>query len=223
MRSKFNSKLKLLNIHTHRPNQANAIFNLETATQQTKYCYSLGLHPWYLDANWESLLQEMKTKSDDPNLFAIGECGFDLLKGPKEAIQIAAFEAQLHWAKELGIPIIMHQVKGLHVLQQSLKHFNDPPAIVWHGFMGKSSTFQSLMNFPIYFSFGAAICKDHKQTIASLKVLPLERIFFETDDSELTIEQVFSKASLILRLPVEKLARQVIENWNQISKRKIHE
>lgn len=45
--------------------------------------------------------------------------------------------------------------------------------------------------------------------------------FFETDDSGVEIDSIYQAASLLLQLPVARLAKQVIANWNAISKRKI--
>ncbi|AFL83512.1 Mg-dependent DNase [Belliella baltica DSM 15883] len=215
--------MNLFDLHTHQNTSSFSIYNQSTNDQKAIAWYSLGLHPWYLKDSWVQDLEKMKVFSQDKNLMAIGECGFDLLKGSDLNLQLSAFTAQIHWAKELGLPIIMHQVKGLHLLQQILKNDSALPAIIWHAYNQKPTIGASLLNFPIYFSFGKDILKPASNAQEFLKKCPLERIFFETDDSELKIEQVFSQASLLLQLPVETLAKQVIDNWNKISKRKIDE
>lgn len=215
--------MKLFDLHTHHSSEEFAIFNQGTAQEKARAWYSLGLHPWHLKDTWKQEMVKMKSYSNDKDLMAIGECGFDLIKGPAESVQQAAFLAQIHWAQELGLPIIMHQVKGLHLLQQVLKNKQELPAIIWHGYNQKSSIGISLMNFPIYFSFGKDLLKSRSNAQEFLKICPIERIFFETDDSGFKIEQIFSQASLLLQLPVETLAKQVIDNWNSISKRKIDE
>jgi len=215
--------MQLLDLHTHQASVDFAICNQGTSQGKAKSWYSLGLHPWYLKESWQHDLDEMKTFAYDHNLMAIGECGFDLIKGPSESIQQAAFLAQIHWAQELGLPIIMHQVKGLHLLQQVLKNEQELPAIIWHGYNQKSSIGASLLDFSIYFSFGKDLLKSGSNAQEFLKICPIERIFLETDDSDLNIEQIFSQASLLLQLPVETLGRQVVDNWNKISNRKIDE
>lgn len=215
--------MQYLDLHTHQDLVDFAIFNQGTAQEKAKAWYSLGLHPWNLNDTWEQDFVKMKSYSNDKNLIAIGECGFDLIKGPAESIQQAAFLVQLHWAEELGLPVIMHQVKGLHLLHQLLKHEKQLPAIIWHAYNQKSSIGASLLDFQIYFSFGKDLLKPGSNAQEFLKICPFERIFFETDDSGFNIEQIFSQASLLLQLPVETLAKQVIDNWNSISKRKIDE
>lgn len=215
--------MKLFDLHTHHNSEEFAIFNQGTAQEKALAWYSLGLHPWYLKDTWEQDLEEMKSHSKEKYLMAIGECGFDLIKGPLESVQKAAFLAQINWAQELGLPIIMHQVKGLHLLQQVLKNEQELPAIIWHGYNQKSSIGASLLDFPIYFSFGKDLLKSGSNAQEFLKICPIERIFFETDDSDIEINQVYAQASLLLQLPVETLAKQVVDNWNTISKRKIDE
>lgn len=213
--------MELFDLHTHGINGKRSIYNQSTENDKALFWYSMGIHPWELDEDWERKLEKMKAASQDPNLMAIGECGFDLIKGPAVKIQQEAFVAQLDWALELGLPVIMHQVKGLHLLQQIIKDKVILPPMIWHGFNSKPQIGLSLLDAPIYFSFGKALFKSGSNAQEFLKICPLERIFLETDDSNLKIEQIFSQASLLLQIPVERLLEQVVGNWNNISKRKI--
>ncbi|MCH7412967.1 TatD family hydrolase [Belliella sp. R4-6] len=213
--------MELFDLHTHGINGKRSIYNQSTEKDKAQFWYSMGIHPWELDEDWGRELEKMKVASQDPNLMAIGECGFDLIKGPEVKIQQEAFVAQLDWALELGLPVIMHQVKGLHLLQQIIKDKAKLPPMIWHGFNAKPQIGLSLLDAPIYFSFGKALFKSGSNAQEFLKICPLERIFLETDDSNLKIEQIFSQASLLLQIPVERLLEQVVGNWNNISKRKM--
>lgn len=211
-----------IDFHTHQNPRSNRIFNLmDKAAPNSPY--SFGIHPWYLNENWKTQVIEIENKIKDPNLLAIGECGFDLIKGPEEKMQLEAFTAQTNLAKEYDLPIILHCVKGLHLLRQYLKVEKNPPVIIWHGFNQKESIAQSLLQFPIYFSFGEAIFKEGSNAQNWLKNCPLDRIFLETDTSQKNISSIYEQASLILRLPVQTLDRQLRENWKKISKRGIDE
>ncbi|MFD2034450.1 TatD family hydrolase [Belliella marina] len=213
--------MELFDLHTHRASDKRAIHNQSTENESTSSCYSLGIHPWFLNGHWSMELEKMKASSQDPNLMAIGECGFDLFQGPSSKLQLEAFAAQLDWASELGIPVIMHQVKGLHLLQQTIKSKKSLPPIIWHGYNQKPHIGLSLLDASIYFSFGQDLLKNGSNAQNFIKICPVDRIFFETDKSDLKIGQIFSQASVLLQLPVEALAKQVVENWNKISKRKI--
>jgi TatD DNase family protein len=182
----------------------------------------MGLHPWFLDENWQVKLELIKNIArQNPKLLAIGECGFDRLKGPGILIQKAAFRAQAELAKELEIPVILHCVKGFDLLLEYLKAEKNPPSIIWHGWNLKAELATQLLEFPVFFSFGKHLQNPSSNAFGWLNQCPRERVFFETDDSGLEIHSVYQAASLILRLPMEQLGQLVISNWNRISKRKI--
>lgn len=212
-----------IDIHTHSKEKQNSILSRIPEEPIPSQSFSLGIHPWYLKTDWPDLVNIIEQNIHKPNLLAIGECGFDLIKGPEEKIQLEAFRSQAKLAKKHDLPIILHCVKGLHLLQQFLKSEKNPPVIIWHGFNQKESIAQSLMQYPIFFSFGEAIFKEGSNAQNWLKTCPIDRIFLETDTSEKNISSIYEQASLILGLPVQTLDRQLRENWKKISKRGIDE
>jgi len=208
--------------HTHRPDGPRSIVNRAWENPQESGYFSLGLHPWFLDKNWEQAFDLVRFQArQNERVLAIGECGFDRLKGPDSSIQKAAFWAQAKLAKELEIPLMLHCVKGYDLLLEFLKSSADPPSIVWHGWNLRSELAVSLLPFPVYFSFGRHLATLDSNAAQSLRQCPSDRIFFETDDSEVEIHAVYRAASLILGRSTEDLAKQVISNWNKISNRKI--
>jgi TatD DNase family protein len=152
---------------------------------------------------------------------AIGEAGFDRLKGPEILLQKEAFYVQARAAAELGIPLILHCVKSHDLLLEYLKSAKNPPCIIWHGWNQKPELATQLLPFPVFFSFGKQLLYAGSNSAKWLAACPLDRVFFETDDSDLEIGSIYQAASLILQLPEAILAEQVIANWNVISKRKI--
>lgn len=213
--------LDLPDFHTHSPGRTLGIYNLGIHEIPSSGIYSMGLHPWYLDGNWEKDIEILTKKLEDLRILAVGECGFDGIRGPDLAIQKAAFEAQAAIAKSLGLPIILHCVKGLHLLQGFLKKHSQ--AIIWHGFNLHPDSAKNLLGHPVYFSFGKHILSAGSPAQTWLKICPLDRVFFETDNSDLRIETIYQQASLILGLPNERLKEIALENWNRISSRKINE
>jgi TatD DNase family protein len=73
----------------------------------------------------------------------------------------------------------------------------------------------------VFFSFGKQLLQPSSNAVQWLLACPLDRVFFETDDSGVEIDSIYQAASLLLQLPVAKLADQVTANWNAISNRKI--
>jgi TatD DNase family protein len=213
-------KLGFPDFHTHTLGNTLGVYNLGIHENPRDGICSLGLHPWYLDKDWEKDFEKLVEKVRDPRIVAVGECGFDGIRGPDLEIQKAAFEAQAAMAKSLGLPIILHCVKGLQLLQEFMKKHSQP--VIWHGFNLHPEVAKSLLAHPVYFSFGKHLLIEDSQAQAWLKTCPLDKVFFETDNSGLPIETTYEQASLILGLPIERLREVVLENWNRISSRKIH-
>lgn len=183
---------------------------------------SMGIHPWEVDSNWEAYFEKIKREAAQSScVLAIGEAGFDRLKGPDILVQKDSFYAQAWAAAELGIPLILHCVKAHDLILEYLKSAKNPPCIIWHGWNQKPELARQLLPFPVFFSFGKQILHPDSNAAKWLAACPFDRIFFETDDCELKIESIYQAASLILQLPEARLAEQVIANWNTISKRKI--
>jgi TatD DNase family protein len=208
--------------HTHRQGQLHSIFQAGKSILAEGISVSMGIHPWELDSNWERHFEKIKREiAQNPYVLAIGEAGVDRLNGPEIPLQKDAFYAQASAAAELGIPLILHCVKSHDLLLEYLKSAKNPPCIIWHGWNQKPELATQLLPFPVFFSFGKHILHPGSNAEEWLKSCPLDRVFFETDDSGLEIGSIYQRASLLLQLPVAKLANQVTANWNTISKRKI--
>jgi TatD DNase family protein len=215
--------MEFWDFHTHNPKRKHAIFNQMGLNSffASRPC-SLGIHPWNLDVHWEEkLIQIQEVSKFSPQVLAIGETGFDRIKGPKISLQKEAFYAHARWARSLDIPLILHCVKSHDLLLEFLKNEKNPPAIIWHGWNQKPELARPLLSYPVFFSFGKHIGQETGNAAKWLAECPLERVFFESDDSNLEIETIYQAASLILQLPVERLTDQVVSNWNSISQRKI--
>lgn len=109
-----------IDFHTHQVPSQDRLHNLSTV-MPPEYPYSLGIHPWEVDEHWKDKMGRLEALIQEPKCFALGEIGFDTLKGPEPKIQAEAFLAQVELAKKYGLPIILHCVKGLHLLQAFLK------------------------------------------------------------------------------------------------------
>jgi len=208
--------------HTHRERQLHSIFQAGGTKIEAGIPVSVGIHPWEVAPNWEAAFEKIKLDAaQNRHVLTIGEAGFDRLKGPEISLQKAAFYAQASLAALLEIPLILHCVKAHDLLIEYLKSTKNPPAILWHGWNQKPELARQLLPFPVFFSFGKQLLQPSSNAVQWLTQCPLDRVFFETDDSGVEIDSIYQAASLLLQLPVAKLADQVIANWNAISKRKI--
>lgn len=214
--------MNLWDIHTHQSGRPFSIHNgVENGLNDSDWC-SVGIHPWQVDVHWEGKWKEMQQISTSSlQVLAIGEAGFDRLKGPEISLQKAAFYAQARWAKTLEIPLILHCVKAHDLLLEYLQAERDPPALIWHGWNLKPELARRLLPFPVFFSFGGQILREGSNSQKWLCECPRERIFLETDDSGQQISVIYQAACLFLELSMEQLSNRVIANWNHISKKKI--
>ena len=208
--------------HTHQAGLPYSLYQADNPATSGVGACSVGIHPWSVGLAWEDEFKRIQDQSSQhERVLAIGEAGFDRLKGPEISLQQSAFYAQASWAATLGIPLILHCVKSHDLLLEYLKSAKNPPNIIWHGWNQKPELARQLFPFPIFFSFGKHILHPGSNAAKWLAACPLDRVFFETDDSGLEIGLIYQRASLLLQIPVASLAAQVIANWNAISKRKI--
>ncbi|NCG08170.1 MAG: YchF/TatD family DNA exonuclease [Verrucomicrobia bacterium] len=79
--------------------------------------YTVGLHPCYVEADWENDLSQISPFFMPPHApCALGEIGLDYFHLPKDPVaageamlcQEAAFSEQLALARELNVPVIIH-------------------------------------------------------------------------------------------------------------------
>ena len=208
--------------HTHQSGQPYSLYQADNPATSGVGACSVGIHPWSVGLDWEDEFKRIQDQSSQhERVLAIGEAGVDRLKGPEISLQKQAFYAQASWAASLGIPLILHCVKSHDLLLEYLKSAKNPPNIIWHGWNQKSERARQLLPFPVFYSFGNQLLHPNSNAAKWLIACPLERVFFETDDSGLEIDSIYQAASLLLQLPVAPLAEQVVANWNAISNRKI--
>lgn len=212
-----------INLHTHfplAPGQKGLVHHDVLLPFQPKpgQLYSAGLHPWKIDlaakqADWLPQLEQLLQQTP---VLAVGECGLDRsIQQPMEQ-QIAYFLPQVQLAERYQLPLILHAVRSYSDLLQLKKARQPHTPWVLHGYQGNAQTTEQLMRQDFYFSFGTALLKDSAKLNASLKQVPLERLFLETDESMENIESIFNFAARLLQIPVAELQQQLDQNFQRL-------
>lgn len=159
----------------------------------------IGLHPEEVKADWKEQLKKIeaildahltavdglngiKYKSD---YIAIGEIGLDFYWSREfEKEQLEAFEKQVEWSCETGLPLMIHcrkaQNEMLHILR---KWKNNLPGGVFHCFTGNQQEAKELLeydNFVLGIGGVSTFKSSHLREDLPAAV-PLERIVLETD------------------------------------------
>lgn len=188
---------RFVNIHTHRPTGRG--IELRTA----------GIHPW--DAGKEDVSTIVPLLGD---VQAIGETGLDFVRGADRAVQLAAFRAQLALARERQMPVVLHCVRAFEPVMRELDVCR-PRAVIFHGFIGSPEQARRAVGKGYYLSFGQRAFASPK-TLESLRETPLSRLFLETDDSDVPIEEIYARAAGVKGIAQEELQRATLENYERI-------
>ena len=223
--------MPFINIHTHQLkskeknnivvlNQTirDEVFNTVSDAENYFTYRTFGLHPWYTDEkNYSDGLEKLENLLLDNKIIAVGECGLDKLRGLDLDFQIKVFEAQLHLAEKYQRPVIIHCVRAFNEVIENKKKVNPSVPLIVHGFNNNINILKQLLAAGFYISLGAAVLKDDEKSKTAwkekIKIIPLERVFFETDDSNVDIEDIYNCAAEFFGLPIEKLQHQIAENF----------
>ena len=204
-------------LHTHKILEANkdvcSIVNIssDSVTNAAEHFYSIGIHPWYIkEETIQKELDLIERYASYPNVKAIGECGLDKLCQTDFNLQKEVFLSQIAISEKAGKPLIIHCVKSFDKLIDLKKKTQPLQAWIIHGFRGKPEQAIQLTNLGFYLSFGLSYNEE------SIKSIPIEKLFLETDDSDCDIQTIYQKAAKTLGISEQSLIRQIEENVNAL-------
>ena len=206
-----------INIHTHNSVNENgiSIYNnrfLYDTEIKTDHLFSIGIHPYDINLVDENSFKELEKKLSDKNCKAIGECGLDKLKNKDLKSQKIVLQKQLELAVKYNKPVIIHCVKAFDELIELCKPFENKIQLIIHGFNKSEEIALQLISTGFYLSLNHTIFK--KENFDFTK-LPINKLFFETDDYTLIlISDVYKKASIKLKMDVNELKEKIYTNFN---------
>lgn len=198
--------------HNHKIN-SKGIYNLYLGESIPKKLFSIGLHPKFINENFDEDFKKIKELSLLENCFAIGECGLDSTVETEEKIQEKVYKAQINWANEIKKPIIIHCVRRFPEII-NLKKVSSVPMII-HGFNKKKAIADELLCKGFYLSFGKAALQNLSLQHV-IKDFPIEKLFLETDDADFDIAELYKKVSELKQISIENLQDQIFENLEKI-------
>jgi len=196
-----------IDIHTHR-----------SLPGEDALC-SCGIHPWWLDEegyDWENDLQKLEVLLKTHRLAAIGEAGIDRIHRPTLPLQMAVLEQQILLSEKYQKPLILHNVRGNDLLMMLHKRYRPRQPWILHGFNGSVEEVKRWTEKGCYFSVGEALLFKNRKITESIKSIPLDHLFFETDTSTCEIAQVYSKASEILEVPILSLKEKIFTTFAEL-------
>lgn len=206
-----------IDIHTHNQTSNkhalnNIIANKYYKLDENKF-YSIGIHPWYLDedSTLELQIKTMTTELEkNTNILAIGECGLDKLINQPLEKQKTIFTIQIELSEILKKPLIIHCVKYWQEIINIHKKIDPKMPWIVHGFRGKPQLAKDLLKSNIYFSIGEHFNEE------TLRIIPLDCLFLETDESPIDIQCIYEKAANTLNISLDTLRQQIIQNAQNV-------
>ena len=172
---------------------------------------SIGIHPWFLtEENAESQWKALQKQVSHPSVLAIGEGGLDKLKGPGMELQIKILKQQVALSEEKSLPLIIHCVKAFNELIQLKKELRPHQPWIIHGFRGKEALAIDCIRHGFYLSYG-----EHFQENA-LKATPQEKLFIETDESEVPVQEIYQSIALVHGIGLQELMESVKKNVKEV-------
>lgn len=189
--------------HTHKLKD-NSIVNLSVGDEigPAMRC-SVGIHPWDTSAGGSVDMEWLSRMAPDKCVVAIGEAGFDKIRGGSYEFQREVFAKQIALSERYSKPLIVHCVKAQAELLEMYRRCAPSQAWVVHGFRGKPESAMQLLNAGMYLSLGPRF---NSSTAA---MIPPDRLLLETDDSGADIGEVYDAVADVRKIDVAQLDRSV--------------
>ena len=200
--------------------------------QKYPYIYaSVGSHPDSADEVDDTVLEEYRKLCKlNPKVKAIGEIGLDYYYEdiPRD-VQKKAFIMQMELARELKMPVIVHERDAHEDGFSIVRQFPDVTG-VFHCYSGSAEMARQLVKLGWYIGFtGVLTFKNARKAIETAQAIPLDRIVIETDCPFMAPEpfrgkrndpsKVFRMAQKLAELrgiSVEEAQRITLENGKRL-------
>jgi len=163
---------------------------IELSQKYSDIYFAVGVHP-YDAKNYDRAFLEEHIKH--PKCVAVGECGLDYYRLPKNkeekradiALQKEIFIDQIDLANRYNKPLIIHIREASLDSKNILKEHSKVGGVL-HCYNANEGLLE-LANFGFYFGIGGVITfKNAKKLINVFPKIPLEKIVIETDSPYLT-------------------------------------
>jgi TatD DNase family protein len=176
--------------------------------------HSRGIHPWFIQSNYQKQLKILEEDLAHPKCIALGEAGLDKLCNTDFDIQLAVFRRQIELSENDQIPLLIHCVKASNELFQLKREINPTQPWIWHGFNKVNLLTQTLEN-SIIPSFGFSLFT-HSKLLKEFCKLHGNQYLIETDNSTFSIEMMYHRIAGIINIPIDELQKEQMANFTSI-------
>lgn len=199
----------------------------ELARKYDIFYAAVGIHPEHADVLNDDILSEIKEFAGEEKVRAIGEIGLDYYweENPDKEIQKTAFRKQMALARELKLPVVIHDREAHEDTLKIMKEYPEVKGVV-HCFSGSAEFARQCLELGYYIGFtGVVTFKNAKKIVEVAKTVPLDRMLVETDCPYMAptpyrgkrnrseyIKYILIELSKIKEISVEEINCQMVKN-----------
>lgn len=189
------------------------IKSLDALVSSDKEVFSgmMGLHPGSVKSEYKEDLEVIKKRLFNGNYCAIGEIGIDLYWDKTHVKeQVKAFVAQIEWALELNLPIVIHARDSFKEIFDAMRPYKETSLKgVFHCFSGNKQDMEEALSFSNFLlGIGGVLTFKNSGLDKIIIDAPLDRLVLETDSPYLAPAPYRGKRNepSYIRMVAEKLA-----------------
>jgi len=169
--------------------------NVELAAAHPEVYATVGVHPTSIhevSEDWRDTIRDLLGRD---KVVALGEIGLDYHHPPSDgssveswrARQDSFFRSQLDLARELSVPVVIHQRDCAREVLDVIRPYAGSVEAVFHCFTGSAEEGRELLDLGFHLSFTGVVTYKSARDVADCAAsLPLDRIMVETDAPYLT-------------------------------------
>ncbi len=144
---------------------------------------AVGVHPEDCGDWADGDMDGLRELAARPKVVAVGEIGLDYYwpENPPRELQQRVFRAQMALARELELPVIVHDREAHGDSMDIVREFPEVRG-VFHCFSGSAEMAKELVRLGWMISFtGVLTYKNARKAVEAAQAVPLERLMIETD------------------------------------------
>lgn len=156
---------------------------LEVASKHA-FCYPMmGLHPCSVKENYKEVLDMVEKYLSTQKFYGVGEIGIDLYWDKTFTDeQIEAFRWQIHLAKDLDLPFVIHSRDSLDLTISIVESLQDGHLKgIYHCFNGTPEQAKRIMDLGFFMGIGGVITYKNAGVAEVVADIPMEYLVLETD------------------------------------------
>jgi TatD DNase family protein len=204
---------------------------IEVLQSNENVCCMAAAHPHKADQYTLEIEKGIIKFIADNQAIGYGEAGLDFyynLSAPES--QRTVFKRQIAIANELQLPLIIHSREAEPEVLKFLEEAKFDLPVVFHCYTGSTEDAAEILKRGYYISISGIVTFKNSEYLRDIvKIIPLNRIFTETDspylspvpfrgqtNTPLRVTLVAEKVAEIKGITVEQLNRSIGDNFNRV-------